>query len=154
MGFADPTLRLTEGQYRTILGHCYDADRDPEAGLLYEACGLLGGPVDVTDEPTGVVTAVYPCRNADASARSYTVHSKDLIRALRDAEGRGDALIGVFHSHTHTDAYPSATDVETAMEPAWVYVIVSLKPGQDPVLRAYRIRDGAIAECQVVLDAR
>jgi proteasome lid subunit RPN8/RPN11 len=154
MGFAPPTLRLTEAQYRVILGHCYDAERDPESHLLYEACGLLGGPVDTAGEPTGIVTAVYPCRNADASARSYTVHSQDLIRALRDAEGRGDALIGVFHSHTHTDAYPSPTDVDSAMEPTWVYAIVSLKPGDDPVLRAYRVRDGVIAECQVVVEAR
>ena len=30
-------------------------------------------------------------------------------------------------------------------------MLVSLRDG-DPVLRAYRIRDGDIAECQVVLD--
>ncbi len=151
MTFASPALRLTGEQYRRIVAHCYDADRDPTSGLLYEACGLLAGPVTGDDEPTGVVSAVYACTNAEASARTYTVDSRDLIKAMRDAERRGDQLIGVFHSHTHTDAYPSPTDVEQAMEPGWVYVIVSLRDGA-PVLRAYRIRDARIAECQVVLD--
>ncbi|MBA2327542.1 MAG: M67 family metallopeptidase [Actinobacteria bacterium] len=96
---------------------------------------------------------VYPCANSEASARTYTVDSRDLIKAMRDAESRGDQLVGVFHSHTHTDAYPSPTDVEQAMEPGWIYVIVSLRDG-DPVLRAYRIRDGQVAEVPVVLDRR
>ena len=51
------------------------------------------------------------------------------------------------HSHTHTDAYPSPTDVQMA-DPAWCYVIVSLRQ-EAPVLRAYRIRGEAIVEEQV-----
>ena len=144
MTFAAPTLRLTEAQHRRILAHCYD-------GLPDEACGLLAGPVDDREEPTGVVSVVYPTRNSEASARTYTVDSRDLIKAMRDAENRGEQLVGVFHSHTHTVAYPSPTDVKLAMEPSWIYVIVSLKDG-DPVLRGYRIREGDIAEVAVVLD--
>jgi len=151
MRLATPTLRLTEQQYRTIVGHCYDAERDPGTGLLYEACGLFAGPVASDEEPTGVVSFVYPCANAELSARTYTVDSRDLIRAMRDAEARDERLIGVFHSHTHTDAYPSETDVRQAMEPGWIYVIVSLKEG-DPTLRGFRIRDEQIAEVPVVLD--
>jgi proteasome lid subunit RPN8/RPN11 len=142
--FASPTLRLSEGQHQRIIAHCYD-------GLPDEACGLLAGPVDERDEPTGLVTAVYPCRNSESSARTYTVDSRDLIKAMRDAEGRGDQLVGVFHSHTHTVAYPSPTDVAQAMEPGWLYVIVSLKEG-DQALRAYRIRGGEIGEVVVVVD--
>jgi proteasome lid subunit RPN8/RPN11 len=144
VSFASPTLRLTGPQYRQIVGHCYD-------GLPDEACGLLAGPVDERGEPTGVVSVVYPCTNAEASARTYTVDSRDLIRAMRDAESRGDQLVSVFHSHTHTVAYPSPTDVAQAMEPGWIYVIVSLRDGE-PVLRAYRIQSGEIAEVGVVLD--
>jgi [CysO sulfur-carrier protein]-S-L-cysteine hydrolase len=151
--FASPTLRLTPEQYRQVVGHCYDADRDANTRLLYEACGLLGGPVNAGDQPTGVVSVVYPCKNAEPSAKTYTVDSRDYIKSLRDAESRGHQLIGVFHSHTHTDAYPSPTDVEQAMEPGWIYVIVSLRDG-DPVLRAYRIRGGEIAEAPVVLEGR
>jgi proteasome lid subunit RPN8/RPN11 len=140
VGFATPTLRLTAGQYRAIVAHCLD-------GLPDEACGLLGGPLDGL-EPTGEVRSVHPCRNADESARTYTVDSRDLIRAKNAAEAGGDELVGVWHSHTHTDAYPSATDVRQAFEPGWIYAIVSLKEGE-PAMRAYRIRDGEIAEVDV-----
>jgi proteasome lid subunit RPN8/RPN11 len=141
--FADPQLRLSSAQYRTIVAHCYD-------GLPDEACGLLAGPAGDDGEPTGRVTAVYPCTNADQSARTYTVDSRELLHAMRDAQARQEDLVGVWHSHTHSDAYPSDTDVRQAFEPYWVYVLVSLKHAE-PVLRAYRIRDGVVGECEVVL---
>ncbi len=143
--FAEPVLRLSEAQYRVVVAHCYD-------GLPDEACGLLAGAIDADGEPTGVVTTVYPCTNADASARTYTVDSRDLLHAMRDAEGRGEDLIGVWHSHTHSDAYPSDTDVRQAFEPHWLYVLVSLKHAE-PVLRTYRIRDGVVSECETALAA-
>ena len=142
--FAAPMLRLTQAQYMAIVGHCYD-------GLPDEACGLLLGPLDARGEPTGRVTQAWPCRNADASARTYTVDPKDMLRAIRAANEHGDEIVGVWHSHTRTDAYPSPTDVRQAVDPAWFYVIVSLRD-QAPVLRSYRIRNGEIAETAVALD--
>ena len=140
-----PTLRITQPQYEAIVGHCYD-------GLPDEACGLLGGPaVGPMEEPTGTITAVFPTRNADASSRTYTVDGRDLLGAMRTMEERGEVLVGCWHSHTHTEAYPSPTDVRTAAaNPNWIYVIVSLKPEHGaPVLRGYRIRDEVIAEVPV-----
>lgn len=145
MGFVAPTLCLSLEQHALILAHCYD-------GLPYEACGLLGGPLDPSGEPTGAVTAVYPCANIDASALTYTIDPRDVLRASRDAQDRGDDIVGGWHSHTHTDPYPSPTDVDRSrmVGPAWVHVLVSLKD-PEPSLRAYRIRDGVIAECAVML---
>jgi len=135
-------LRLSHAQYEMVVSHCFD-------GFPDEACGLLAGPLDASSAAgTGEVTAAYPCQNADQSARTYTVDSRDYLRAMRDAESRGDEIIGVWHSHTHTDAYPSPTDVRQAVDPAWWYVIVSLKHGE-PVLRAFQIRDASIAEVPV-----
>jgi proteasome lid subunit RPN8/RPN11 len=135
-------LRLTHAQYETVISHCFD-------GFPDEACGLLAGPlVAGTTVATGEVSAAYPCQNADQSARTYTVDSRDYLRAMRDAEDRGDEIIGVWHSHTHTDAYPSPTDVRQAVDPAWWYVIVSLKHGE-PVLRAFQIQGESIAEVPV-----
>ena len=142
MTFAFPTLRVSVAQFERIIGHCY-------AGLPDEACGLLAGPV-VSGESTGFVSEVYPAVNADASARTYTVDGRDYLRASRDAESRGHEIIGVWHSHTHTDPYPSPTDVRSAVDPMWTYVIVSLRDDA-PMLRAYRIRDEVIAETQVVI---
>jgi [CysO sulfur-carrier protein]-S-L-cysteine hydrolase len=134
-------LTLTEDVWRRIVGHAYD-------GLREEACGLLGG-----DPETGRVGVFYPCRNAAASSRLYTVDPHDHLRADRDAEGRGLEIVGVMHSHTHTEAYPSPTDVAQAPDPAWHYVIVSLKR-ETAVLRSYRIVEGAIFEEQVGLDGQ
>src|SRR5215813_2422895 len=78
--FALPTLRVTTEQFETIISHCYRA-------FPNEACGMLSGPM-VGTEPTGDVTHAYPCRNADESARTYTVDSRDLLRAMRDSEMR------------------------------------------------------------------
>ena len=136
-----PALRLTTREYEEILAHCY-------AGLPEEACGLFGGPVQANGVPVGEVTAIYPCVNADGSARTYTVDSRDHIKALRAAEANGGDLVGVFHSHTHTEPYPSETDVRQAVEPHWYYVIVSLRR-EAPEIRAFRIRDGVITEAPI-----
>jgi len=104
----------------------------------------------VDGEPTGAISAVYPCRNADASALTFTIHGPDYLAASRDVETRGDEIVGVWHSHTHSDPYPSSTDVDRAVDPAWLYAIVSLRD-EAPTLRAFRIRAGAIAEVPVSL---
>lgn len=110
------------------------------AGLPDEACGLLGG-----DPGSGTAVTCYPTRNLAASAKLYTVDPKEHLRADREAEAAGNAIIGVFHSHTHTEAYPSPTDVAQAPDPDWHYVLVSLRDIQ-PVVRSYRIVDGLITE--------
>jgi proteasome lid subunit RPN8/RPN11 len=92
-----------------------------------------------------VVTAFYPCRNAAASARVYTIDPVDHLRAERDAEDRGWEIIGVVHSHTHTEAAPSPTDIAQAPDPGWHYAIVSLRV-EEPSLRSYRIVDGTATE--------
>jgi len=132
-----PALRLTRDQYARIVAHCYD-------GLPDEACGLLAGPVD-DGAGTGEVAEVYPARNADASARTYTVDGRDYLRADREAQALGAEIVGVWHSHTHTPAYPSPTDVRQAVDPNWFYVIVSLAEGE-PVVRTYRIAGERITE--------
>ena len=91
-----------------------------------------------------------PCRNAAASSRVYTIDPRDHLRIDREAEAAGLEVVGVVHSHTHTEAFPSATDVAQAPDPAWHYVIVSLKREQ-PVVRSFLIVDGEIEEEPVEL---
>jgi len=131
-------LRLDHQAHLALVGHAYD-------GLPNEACGLLGGSAGRGSVPDGHAAVFYPCRNVAESSRIYTVDPKDHLRADRDAEDRGMEIIGVVHSHTHTEAYPSPTDVAQAPDPSWHYVIVSLKR-EAPVVRSYRIVDGEIAE--------
>lgn len=132
-GTLPAVLQLTRSTWSEMVGHAYD-------GLPDEACGLLAGPPGADR-----CTAFYPCRNAAESSRVYTIDPKDHLRADRDAESKGLEIVGVMHSHTHTEAYPSPTDVAQAPDPAWHYIIVSLR-GDAPTLRSYRIVDEAIAE--------
>ena len=112
-------LRLTERVYAEMIGHAYD-------GLPDEACGLLGG------DPLGCQGDRVLSRVATLaqSSRVYTVDPKDHLRAERDAEAKGLEIIGVMHSHTHTEPTRQPTDVAQAPDPAWHYVIVSLAPGR------------------------
>ena len=134
-------LRLSDSTYLAIVGHSLD-------GLPDEACGLLAGP-----SGTDKCTAFYPCRNAAESSKVYTIDPKDHLRADRDAEAHGLEIVGVMHSHTHTEAYPSPTDVAQAPDPGWHYVLVSLR-AETPTVRSYRIVDGNITEEQVVVEGR
>jgi [CysO sulfur-carrier protein]-S-L-cysteine hydrolase len=134
-------LLLPRPLHDQMVAHCL-------TGLPDEACGLLGG-----DPDTGVVVACYPTRNVAGSAKLYTVDPQAHLRADRDAEAGGHSIIGVFHSHTHTEAYPSPTDVAQAPDPTWHYVLVSLRDVQ-PVVRSYRIADGHVSEEPVRLASR
>lgn len=122
------------------------------SGLPDEACGLLGGRPGVGDDPC-VVDAWYPSPNVSASSRIYTIDPKTHLRADRDAEDRGAEIVGVVHSHTHTEPFPSPTDVTQAPDPSWHYVIVSFRLGA-PMLRSYRILDGSILEEPVLVTER
>ena len=107
----------------------------------YEACGLLAGPAGA-----GRVARFHRCRNAAGSARVYTLDPLDHLRAEREAEERGHEIIGVLHSHTHTPAYPSPTDVKQAPDHTWHYAIVSLQRDDAPSLRSFRIAGDEVTE--------
>lgn len=116
-----------------MLVHAYNCH--PE-----ESCGLLAG------EPGGPLRMAYPLTNALHSPTNYTIEPTEHFRALRHAESAGWELVGVFHSHPHTGAYPSATDVRLAPEPEWLYVLVGMEILAEPVVRAFRIHDGEVTE--------
>ena len=119
-----------------MIGNAYD-------GYPLEACGLLVGK-------GSRVHRFVACTNEAASARVYTIPGKELLRAEMAAEDDGLEIIGVFHSHTHSEPYPSPTDVAQAPDPGWYYVIVSLKRDA-PEPRCYRIVDGVITEVPIAV---
>jgi len=131
-------LVLSEAIYTEMIGHCL-------AGLPDEACGLLVGPYEGQE-----ATHIFPTNNAAASAMIYQIDPKEMLGIDRQAQDLEADIMGVFHSHTHTDAYPSPTDVAQALDPGWHYVLVSLRDTH-PVVRSYRILDGVINEEPVVV---
>ena len=124
-----------------LTAHAYDS-------YPFECCGLIAGPLPAADDDTVTVERFYPCRNVAESAKVYTVDPLDHLHAERDAEVHGWEVVGVVHSHTHSEPYPSPTDIAQAPDPAWHYVIVSLKR-DSPEVRTYRIVDGDVHEDQI-----
>jgi proteasome lid subunit RPN8/RPN11 len=86
--------------------------------------------------------------NVADSAKLYEIDSRVLLRAYRRSEEEGLSVLGVFHSHTHSEAYPSPTDVAQAPDPSWHYVLVSLRDVPTDI-RSYRIVDGEVTEEEV-----
>jgi proteasome lid subunit RPN8/RPN11 len=63
---------------------------------------------------------------------------KDQLRVYNEIDDLGLDVLGYYHSHTHTEARPSPTDIRLASDLAATYVLVSLRD-QQPVVRAWRI---------------
>ena len=87
--------------------------------------------------------------HAEASPTYYVVEPKAQLKAMTEMDDLGLDLVGIFHSHVATGAYPSRTDVELAAYPDAAYLIMSLANQDAPVLRAFRIRDGRVDEVEL-----
>jgi proteasome lid subunit RPN8/RPN11 len=109
----------------------------------YEVCGLLGVA------PDGRLHH-FPITNAERSMTYYVMDAKELLKAMREIEDEGWGL-AIYHSHTHTQAYPSDTDIRLAAYPEATYLIVTLQDRDHPDIRAYAIVDGEVTEKRVVL---
>ena len=131
---------LDQDDYRALVAHARGAYPN-------EACALLAGHADGRVR----VTKVYPLPNAEASPTFYVVEPKAQLQAMTDIEERGWDLVGIFHSHTFTEAYPSRTDVELAAYPDAAYLILSLAEPEAPRLRAFSIREGEVGELDLAV---
>ncbi len=108
--------------------------------LPNECCGMIGGR-------DGEATSVVRVENAAASPLRYEMDPQGQFDALKGIEDAGEELIGIYHSHTRSAAYPSQTDVnEARMWPEQAYVIVSLEKEEAPDVKAYDLADLKIAD--------
>jgi [CysO sulfur-carrier protein]-S-L-cysteine hydrolase len=109
----------------------------------FEVCGLLGV------RPDGELLH-YPIENVERSMTYYSMDGRQLLRAMREIEDEGYGL-AIYHSHTHTQAYPSATDIRLAAYPEATYLIVTLQDRDHPDIRGFDIIDGVVTEKPVVV---
>lgn len=119
--------------------------RHARAFVPQECCGLIASE-------HGRAVKRYELRNIDPSVLRYNADPQDLLAAMREIWDREWELLAIYHSHTHTPAYPSATDVRLAFYPEAHYVIVSLQEPDLPSVRAFRIVDGVVGD--VAIDSR
>ena len=115
-----------------------------------EACGLVIG-----DRPAaegGVALRWVPARNRAASPFRYEIDPDELLRLTIETDETGEVFWAIVHSHTHSPAVPSPTDLRLAFYPEALYILVSLDPSEaDPAsgeesVRAWRILDGVSQE--------
>jgi proteasome lid subunit RPN8/RPN11 len=126
-------LTLSQAHFRRILEHA-------RAEAPNEACGLLAGR-------DGFVIRVLPAANvAENPQVGYLMDPHDQIRHFQAIEEQGLDLLGIYHSHPVSQAFPSPTDLSMAYYPDAVYAILSLMQSDKPVLRAFRIVDGQVSE--------
>ncbi len=135
---AEEKLKLRQYQVDDIIRHAQELDP-------VECTGVLAGM-------GGHFWKQYRMTNVANSPYRFEWDSKELLQVHNDMEDQGWDHRAVYHSHTHSPAYPSQTDVRMASWPEAYYLIISLQDKEKPVLRGFRIVDGKISEVDLVID--
>jgi [CysO sulfur-carrier protein]-S-L-cysteine hydrolase len=130
-------MRISQSLIEEMVAHARE-------DLPNECCGMIGGR-------DGEATEVVRVANSAASPLRYEMDPQGQYDALKAIEGEGGELLGIYHSHTKSAAYPSQTDVNQAVAwPDQIYVIVSLADPEAPDVKAFLLKDLRIAD--VALD--
>lgn len=109
-----------------------------------EACGILAGNGDL-------VSKAHLMKNVDNSPQSFFMDAKEQLKVFKGLREKGLQMLGIYHSHVASQAYPSSRDVELAFYPEASYVIISLPSikgaewGQG-ALRSFKIVENKIQE--------
>jgi proteasome lid subunit RPN8/RPN11 len=125
-------IRIARDVHDAMIAHALDE-------RPWESCGVLAGT-------GGTITESYRTVNAaELNGIRYEIDPKEFMRLNREIDDADLDLLGIYHSHPFTRAYPSATDLAQAWE-GLVYVIVSLTDFLAPEVKAFTVADGQITE--------
>ena len=102
-----------------------------------ECCGILSGR-----EKT--VQKAFELQNAEESSVRYSTPPQEQLKVFEEMEKECMEMIAVYHSHPHTIAFPSETDVRLAFYPDVTSIIISLKEEESPMVKAFQIAKEAI----------
>lgn len=131
-------MRISRSQCAELVAHARDDAPN-------ECCGMLAAS-------DGGFTAYFRAANEFASPMRFQIDSRDQIRITNEIESRGEEIGAIFHSHPHSEAYPSQTDVNLARWwPGVLWLICSLEPEQ-PIVRAFRIDGAEVEEVDLVVE--
>ena len=121
---------------KTIIGNMFDHSLrvDPE-----EACGVLLGTNN------SVIKCVRMKNSNKNPLTRYTMDPTELLKVEREAEKKSIEVIGYYHSHVYSQAYPSSTDINESITHSfgdpmnYYYILISLVEKTRPVMRAFKI---------------
>jgi [CysO sulfur-carrier protein]-S-L-cysteine hydrolase len=129
-------MRIAPELYDEIVAHAREEAPN-------ECCGMVAAR-------DGEAVKVYRATNAAASALRYEIDGAEQYRIQMAIDDADLDLGAIYHSHTRTEPHPSQTDINLAFYPDALYVIVGLAGGE-PDVRAFTIRDGKVAEAELVV---
>lgn len=110
-----------------------------------ETCGILSGR-------QGRVEQVYEMTNTDKSPQTFFMDAREQLKVMKEIRNRGQQMIGIYHSHIASEAYPSSHDVELSFYPEVSYLIISIKDRNNPSLRSFKIVEGKITEEELKIE--
>lgn len=133
-------MRIERALLERIVAH---ARRD----FPNECCGMVG----VRD---GRAVAVHEATNVAASPLRFEVDGLEVMRVGEAFDAEGLTLGAIYHSHTRSEPYPSQTDINFAKGwgPTVEWLIVGVRPDDEPTVRSYRIDDGVPEKVEVEVD--
>ena len=83
-----------------------------------ESCAILFGK-------NNQVLDLFLTENIEESPVNFTISNKQLIEGYKFAEEKKMEVIGIFHSHPDSDAYPSNTDKKFMQSNPVAWIIYS-----------------------------
>ena len=104
-------IRLTESDKKVLSEH--SENQKPN-----EACAILFGKDNQVSE-------LFLAENIEESPANFTISNEQLIEAYKIAEEKQLEVIGIFHSHPNSDAFPSNTDMKFMQSNPVVWIIYS-----------------------------
>jgi [CysO sulfur-carrier protein]-S-L-cysteine hydrolase len=107
-----------------------------------ECCRILAG---VNDR----VIKLYRTTNTEHSPYRYRIDPREMLAIYKEIQENRWQLLGAYHSHTHTEAYPSPIDINSIVLPGSIYFILSLSDPGQVVIRGFHIIEGKITETQL-----
>jgi proteasome lid subunit RPN8/RPN11 len=122
---ASLTVIIPAPVYDAILAHARE-------GKPEEICGVMRG------RGLEAFEAIRGRNLAADKIENYEVDPQTLLMQFQ-FEDAGEEMMGIYHSHPVSVAYPSATDAWNAFYPDAIYFILSLEVDAAPVLRAFRL---------------
>ncbi|CAN5569180.1 hypothetical protein BH10CHL1_BH10CHL1_44510 [soil metagenome] len=118
------SVRMPQAIYDEIIAHARE-------GKPEEICGILSG------DHLHAKKLIRGRNIAQERIENYEIDPRTLLMQFNFDDP--DEMMGIYHSHPVSVAYPSATDAWNANYPDSIYFICSLEYDDAPVIRAFRM---------------